>query len=272
MSDTPLSVTIRPARPEDAAALARLFLDARRRAFSWIDPDTFHLDDFETQTHEESVWVAETAAGELAGFVSVWVPDEFVHHLYVSDEHRRRGVGRALLESLRSWLPLPHRLKCAIGNLHALAFYRRLGWKPVGEGIAEHGPYALLESGDPDAAPGRSIEPGQPLKLLFVCSRNRQRSLTAEHVFGAIPGLQVRSAGTQPDARIVVTAGHLGWADIIFLMEKSHLNRLRRKFPDALVGKRTVTLHIPDDFAFMHPDLVDDLKAKVTPHLDLDPW
>jgi predicted protein tyrosine phosphatase len=48
-------------------------------------------------------------------------------------------------------------------------------------------------------------------KILFVCSRNQRRSLTAELVFSKAPGLQVRSAGTAEGARIKVTAGHLGW-------------------------------------------------------------
>ena len=34
-------------------------------------------------------------------------------------------------------------------------------------------------------------------KLLFICSRNRMRSLTAEKIFSGIPGYKVRSAGTQ---------------------------------------------------------------------------
>jgi len=108
-----------------------------------------------------------------------------------------------------------------------------------------------------------------PTKVLFICSRNRVRSLTAEHIFRGIPSIQVRSAGTQPDARIVVTAGHIGWADIIFLMEKSHLNRLRQKFPEALQGKRTVTLLIPDDYQFMQPDLIEELHDKVSQYVDL---
>ena len=112
-------------------------------------------------------------------------------------------------------------------------------------------------------------DPPYALKLLFVCSQNRFRSLTAERVFDGLAGVQVRSAGTQPDARIVVTEGHIGWADIIFLMEKSHLNRLRRKFPDALEGKRVITLHIPDDYTFMQPELVAELRERVGRHLDL---
>jgi len=106
-------------------------------------------------------------------------------------------------------------------------------------------------------------------KLLFVCSRNRFRSLTAEKWFENSPDYQVRSAGTQPAARIVVTDGHVGWADIIFCMEKSHVNKLRRKFPEALHGKRVVCLHIPDDYEFMQPDLLDELRAKLVHYVKL---
>ncbi|MFZ2642434.1 MAG: protein tyrosine phosphatase [Verrucomicrobiia bacterium] len=106
-------------------------------------------------------------------------------------------------------------------------------------------------------------------KLLFVCSRNRYRSLTAEKLFEGVHGYQVRSVGTQPDARIVITEGHIGWADIIFVMEKSHLSRIRRKFPEALQGKRVITLHIPDDYEFMQPELLDELRGKLDPYVTL---
>ena len=106
-------------------------------------------------------------------------------------------------------------------------------------------------------------------KLLFVCSRNRLRSLTAEKLFDGVPLYQVRSAGTQPGARIVVTEGHIGWADLIFCMEKSHLSRLRQKFPEAIAGKEVICLHIPDEYEFMQPDLIDELRAKLSPHLTL---
>jgi predicted protein tyrosine phosphatase len=106
-------------------------------------------------------------------------------------------------------------------------------------------------------------------KLLFICSQNRMRSLTAEKLIEGSPLYQVRSAGTQPDARIVITEGHLGWADIIFCAEKSHLNRLRRKFPEAMRGKRVVCLNIPDEYEFMDPDLIDELRGALAPHLTL---
>lgn len=106
-------------------------------------------------------------------------------------------------------------------------------------------------------------------KLLFVCSRNRIRSLTAEKLFEGFPLYQVRSAGTQPDARIVVTEGHIGWADLVFCMEKAHLNRLRLKFAEAVDGKRIICLHIPDEYQFMDPALLDELRATLAPFVTL---
>lgn len=108
------------------------------------------------------------------------------------------------------------------------------------------------------------------MKVLFVCSRNRLRSLTAESIFDGVAGHQVRSAGTEAGARIRVTAGHLGWADLIFVMEKRHLNRLQQKFRDALEGKRVVCLHIPDDYEYMDQALIDRLRGGVAPYVEFE--
>jgi len=104
-------------------------------------------------------------------------------------------------------------------------------------------------------------------KLLFVCSRNRWRSPTAERLFDGVHGCRARSAGTEDAARVRVTAGHIGWADRIFVMEKKHLRRLRSRFGDALRGKPVDCLYIPDEYEFMQPALVTLLEAGVTPHL-----
>jgi predicted protein tyrosine phosphatase len=108
------------------------------------------------------------------------------------------------------------------------------------------------------------------VKVLFVCSRNRLRSLTAETIFDGRGGHQVRSAGTEEGARIRVTAGHLGWADLVFVMEKRHLSRLQAKYRDALAGKRVVCLHIPDEYEYMDEALIERLRGGVEPHVDFD--
>lgn len=110
---------------------------------------------------------------------------------------------------------------------------------------------------------------GHLTKVLFICSRNKIRSLTAEKLMEGVPGYEARSAGTQPSARIVITEGHIGWADIIFCMEKSHLQKIQDRFREELEGKRVITLHIPDEYAFMGEDLLDELRAKLAGYLPI---
>ena len=105
-------------------------------------------------------------------------------------------------------------------------------------------------------------------KVLFICSRNRWRSLTAEKIFDGVNGIQARSAGTETNARIKVTAGHIAWADVVFVMEKKHLRRLQDRFPEEIAQKTVVCLHISDDYDFMQPELVDILETEVIPHLN----
>jgi predicted protein tyrosine phosphatase len=50
-------------------------------------------------------------------------------------------------------------------------------------------------------------------------------------------------------------------------MEKKHLRRLQDKFPEAIADKKIICLHIPDEYEFMQPELVDLLQASVTPYL-----
>lgn len=107
------------------------------------------------------------------------------------------------------------------------------------------------------------------IKLLFICSRNRWRSLTAEKVFQGVNGYEVRSAGTEEKARIKVTSGHIGWADLIFVMEKKHVRRLQEKFRDNLDNKKIVCLNIPDDYQFMDNELIEILISTVSEHIEL---
>ncbi|MEI9992620.1 MAG: low molecular weight protein tyrosine phosphatase family protein [Rhizomicrobium sp.] len=103
--------------------------------------------------------------------------------------------------------------------------------------------------------------------VLFVCGRNRLRSPTAEAVFSDHPGIEVASAGVGRDADAPLDADLVAWADIIFVMEKSHREKLTSRFRSALKNTRVVCLDIPDRFSFMEPALVALLKAKVTPLL-----
>jgi len=103
--------------------------------------------------------------------------------------------------------------------------------------------------------------------VLFLCSRNKLRSPTAEHVFADWPGIETASAGLDHDADVPVSPELLHWADTIFVMERTHRAKLSSRFKAHIGGKRIVCLDIPDDHAYMAPALVDVLRAKVPRHL-----
>lgn len=104
---------------------------------------------------------------------------------------------------------------------------------------------------------------------MFVCSRNKWRSPTAEKICEKVRGYSVRSAGTEKGARIRVTEGLIGWADLIFVMEKKHESRLHSKFPESLEGKKVICLQIADNYRYMEPELVEILQAKLSPYLEM---
>ncbi|MFZ4688300.1 MAG: low molecular weight protein tyrosine phosphatase family protein [Polymorphobacter sp.] len=103
--------------------------------------------------------------------------------------------------------------------------------------------------------------------VLFVCSQNRLRSPTAEHIFADYPGIAVSSAGTNSDADNPLSTELVAWADIIFVMEKAHRNKMQKKYRAALKSARVICLDIPDDYEFMDEALVRLLRTKVSRHL-----
>ena len=103
--------------------------------------------------------------------------------------------------------------------------------------------------------------------VLFVCSQNRLRSPTAEQVFSKRRDIEVASAGTNHDADNPLTSELVSWADLIFVMEKTHRTKLQKKFRSSLKGARIICLDIPDDYAFMGPELVRLLETRVLRHL-----
>lgn len=76
--------------------------------------------------------------------------------------------------------------------------------------------------------------------------------------------LEVESAGTNHDADNPLTQELVAWADISFVMEKAHRAKLQKKFRSSLKAARVISLDIPDNYAFMDPELVRLLEAKVT--------
>jgi predicted protein tyrosine phosphatase len=100
------------------------------------------------------------------------------------------------------------------------------------------------------------------MRALFVCSRNRLRSPTAEQVFSSWPDVETDSAGLAPDAVTPLEPDQIEWAEVLFVMERRHKVKLIKKFGRYLTGKKIVCLDIPDRYGLMDPELIALLQRK----------
>lgn len=133
------------ATTDDWPELNRIYRDVRRRHFHWLPDERIGNDDLGRDTVGEALYVAREH-GAVLGFIAVWPPDRFIHHLYVDGAHQGRGVGSRLLDFVRRTYPAPLRLKCVAQNERARCFYLRRGWRVVGGGVDVDGNYLLIES------------------------------------------------------------------------------------------------------------------------------
>ena len=133
----------RRCEPHDLDAVRAIYAAALAGA-AWLPPAARVARDFDAVSAGEAVTVVCDAAARIVGFVSVFEPDAFIHHLYVAEGEQRRGAASALLRALDGRLPRPWRLKCVTANVDAMAFYRARGWCEESRGDSPDGPYALL--------------------------------------------------------------------------------------------------------------------------------
>ncbi|WP_255990801.1 low molecular weight protein tyrosine phosphatase family protein [Chitinolyticbacter albus] len=105
------------------------------------------------------------------------------------------------------------------------------------------------------------------IHALFVCTHNRRRSPTAEHVFAQRPGVESDSAGLGHDADVQLAPEQLAWATIVFVMERKQRTLLSQRFRAHLNGKKVVCLDIPDDYGYLQAELIALFERKVTPYL-----
>jgi len=108
------------------------------------------------------------------------------------------------------------------------------------------------------------------MNILFICSRNKKRSLTAQTIFLKERAFTVASAGTEESARVKVSAKLIEQADIIFVMEKVHKEKIMLKFGDLLNDKKIIVLNIPDEYEYMEDELVKMLRDQVQAYIHVN--
>ena len=107
----------------------------------------------------------------------------------------------------------------------------------------------------------------ESLNILFVCSMNKWRSPTAENIYSNKPLVIARSIGTNKNARKPANSADLKWADVIFVMEEKHKQRLLAEYPGEMRYKELHVLDIPDNYKFMDEELIAEIRGSADPIL-----
>jgi len=163
---SPAAVTLRAARPEDAAAMADLNVRAWLKGFAGLVPDALRLgqqtgprqrywEEHLPSAPPERTWVAERD-GAIVGLCHLGSsrdPDcpeaGEIYGMYAAPEAVGTGVGRALMTAAMDWLragPWSVAILWTLpGDHRAARFYRSWGWAPDGAAKTGHTPLGDLD-------------------------------------------------------------------------------------------------------------------------------
>ncbi|MEZ9949880.1 GNAT family N-acetyltransferase [Vibrio breoganii] len=129
--------------PSFSSELSEVYLESRTTTFTWLNSSDFKLSDFEKDTEGETILLA-VLDEKAIGFISIWEPENFVHHLYVSSEHLGKGVGSLLLTKAQSMYGKLS-LKCLVENQKAVRFYELRGFSKKAKHRDSVGEYYLMQ-------------------------------------------------------------------------------------------------------------------------------
>ncbi len=138
---------IRPARPDDALAIARTHRQAMRISLPFLpelhtaEEDLAFVRDRLSATN--TIWVSEVA-GEVVGYIAFH--EGWIDHLFIHPDHQGAGLGPALLDKALAD-GTERKLWTFQMNTHARAFYEARGFVVEmftdGEGNEEKEPDVL---------------------------------------------------------------------------------------------------------------------------------
>ncbi len=138
------AVVVKPADGVDLSHLLGIY-NASRAAVGCYAREVIDIERLSALVDGEEIHVA-ISDRKIVGFVAIWAPDRFIHHLYVDPKYQGRGIGSELLRMCENVYGTPLSLKCDTCNERAQRFYRKKGWLPSEKGVGADGPWVRLES------------------------------------------------------------------------------------------------------------------------------
>ena len=138
------NILVLEAKESNYEELREIFFTVRRNTFHWIEPETLKLSDFDESTKDELILVA-SIGNKIAGFISIWVPDKFIHNLFILEDFQGKGIGTVLVNEAIKMVGLPLTLKCVKSNINALNYYKSHSWKIERGEMGSEGLYYLMK-------------------------------------------------------------------------------------------------------------------------------
>lgn len=155
MLDQPATITVRPASPEDADGITRVYLESADY-HACLDPERYWIPDAEEikarycegrqhPPETDAITLVADLQGDIVGFVDVRLthsPDPMhrditychIVEIAVSARHQRHGIGAQLLNAAERWGREQGAefglLEYLASNTRAAKFYDRLGYRP----------------------------------------------------------------------------------------------------------------------------------------------
>jgi len=137
-------VVVEEAKNVNLPLLRTIFLKERQRTFTEQNTSEFKLEDFDKQTQGE--YILSALIDDIpVGFISIWMPNNFIHHLYVDNAYQGKNIGTQLLKATIQKTAFPITLKCLVSNTKAIDFYLRKGFVEKSRGQSGNGTYILFE-------------------------------------------------------------------------------------------------------------------------------
>jgi len=137
---------IRPSRPDDAPRLFEIWHSAVAATHDFVSPE--HRTEIAAIVRDKylpstPLWVIVDEADRPLGFMGMTGP--MVDSLFIDPANFGRGLGRTLMDHARTLEP-DLRVDVNEQNEAALAFYRHLGFEPIGRSPVDDSgrPYPLV--------------------------------------------------------------------------------------------------------------------------------
>ena len=111
--------------------LTQIYNKIRLETTTWLDKGSVSVAEFSDLVDVETIYIAYEH-DKMMGFLTYYVPDDFIHLFFIDAKSQGSGIGSLLLAELISDFEGEKiSLKCLIHNHSAISFYEAKGFKII---------------------------------------------------------------------------------------------------------------------------------------------